>query len=149
MELTPYQLALIAGGFTIAGALIAVLSGHYLAKRLASYTYRLHKLDEVRSSIIFHYSGVYPVVSKWPNDIAAYLKTKNPDLCVFVQQCELHMCEENFQKLIDARDKYLEDVEGYIARQKDPAELFYTNAHPEKGQVRLRDNIKKILASIK
>jgi hypothetical protein len=149
MELTAYQLSLIGGAFAVAGALIAVLSGHFLAKKLSSYTYRLQKLDEVRSSIIFHFNGVYPVVSEWPVEIGNYLKTKVPDLAAFIHQCEAHMSESDFNQLIEARDALLKDIDGYITKQNDAAELFYGNANPRKGQVRLRDNINNIIACIK
>ena len=149
MELTPYQLALIGGAFTVAGALIAVLSGHFLAKKLSSYTYRLQKLDEARSSIIFLFSEVYPVVSEWPVEIGTYLKTKIPDLAAFIHQCEAHMSENDFNKLVEARDAFLGDIDGYITKQNDAAELFYCNAHPRKGQARLRDNISSIITCIK
>jgi hypothetical protein len=149
MELTAYQLALIGGAFTVAGALIAVLSGHFLAKKLSSYTYRLQKLDEARNSIIFHFNGVYPVVSEWPDEIGAYLKNKTPELAAFIQQCKAHMLESDFNQLLEARDELLKDIDGYISKQNDPAELFYGNAHPRKGQVRLRDNINNIIACIK
>lgn len=149
MSLTPYDLAVIAGVFTIAGALIAVLAGHFLAKKLASYTYRLNKLDEVKSSIILNYNAVYPVVSEWPVEISDYLKVKTPTLCGLIQQCESHMGLTEFSDLILARDKFLNDIKGFIAKQNDVAELFYNDADPKKGQARLHEHINCILGCIK
>ena len=149
MELSAYEIALIGGAFTISGALIAVLSGHYLAKHLASYTYRLSKLDEIRSLIISNYRGLYPVASKWPDEIENYLKSKSPELCSLIQQCEPHLSEANFALLLKMRDKHLEDIEGYIQKQNDAAEMFYGNSDPKKGQSRLKDNLNDILSCIK
>lgn len=149
MILTPYELTLIAGGFTVVGALIAVFAGHFLAKQLSSYSYRLSKLDEIRSSIISLYSGVYPVVSEWPTEIKIFLKEKNPELSVLIQQCKPHLNKGEFEKLAIARDSLLTDIEGYINRQNDTAELHYGSANPKKGQVRLRNNIDNILEYIK
>jgi hypothetical protein len=66
-----------------------------------------------------------------------------------IQQCESHMCSKDFNVLVASRDKYLEDIEDYITKQNDAAELSYGNASPAKGQSRLHKNINNILAGIK
>jgi hypothetical protein len=149
MEVSAYDLAIIAGGFSIAGALIAVIAGHWLAKNLASHTYRLQKLDENRRQIISLFSGLYPVVINWPTQIEDDLISKTPQLCELIQQCHSHMSVKDFKSLLVARDEFISDASGYIKKQSDRAEILYSNGKTKNGQKRLQERIQTILKRVK
>ncbi len=88
-------------------------------------------------------------MTEWPIEISTYLSSKTSTLCGLIQQCKSHMNPEEFNSLIVARDNFLADIHGFIAKQNDASELFYGDADPKKGQVRLHSHIDSILVRIK
>jgi hypothetical protein len=150
MELSAYQIALIGLASSIVGALITLLAGHWLAKILASHTHSLQKLDENRAKIIALYSGVYPTVTiEWPKDIKSYLDEKNPRLCELIHQCQYHMKASQFSELLKVRDQYLSNIDEYIYKQNNAADIMYNNASPRKGQSKFHKHIGQILETIR
>ncbi|MEC6813478.1 hypothetical protein VXS05_00090 [Photobacterium toruni] len=149
VELSAYDIALIGGCFTIAGALITVISGHWLAKELANYTYKHQQKDHIRNEILFLYQPIYPLIIEWPKDINSFLVERTPTLGRLIESCRGLLSDNDFKQLLSCRDELLEDIDGYIKIQCEPSELFYGEASIFNSQNRFRERLINILSCIK
>lgn len=65
MDLSPYEIALIAGGFTITGTLVGSLVGYRLSLVLAATNEKRNAASKFKSSVIYELSGFFPIDQHW------------------------------------------------------------------------------------
>lgn len=115
-ELTAYDIALIAGGFTILGALISTIFGYWFAKLLASHTERRNAYARLRAAFV-------PTLVRLASDRAKKIFADDPAIDRFLlENLEEHaLAVERFRPFVKPRDAgdFQQAFERYRQRAND------------------------------
>jgi len=140
-ELAPYDIALIAGGFTVLGALISTLFGYWLAKMLASHTARINACAQLRAAFA-------PALVRLDTDRAKRQFPDDPAIDAFLREgLDQHaLAVEKFRPFVRNGDKasYQRAFERY--RQAANDGLLVATAHEKNDPWKfLEDKIHDVL----
>ena len=144
MELSLFQITLIAGGFTVTGALITALFTFPLARYIAKHNSEIQAKEKFKSILLNEFVGIYPEVVNWPDDIEKQLMESLPRIQSAVYDFKLSIPLKNQQGLDEAWAQYQVHVKEDIPFNCNTANILYSESST--GKFANKHKAKKILA---
>lgn len=140
MELNAYELSLIAGGFTVVGALIGALTTYYLAVHLARRTARLDAGRRLREAFVPELAALNPVNDLSRVNVEQFLLSAFPKHHAAAIEYQFHLDEKKREGFLIAWrayhevggsvrffDYYMGDQPYAVFQQRIGAILAYTD----------------------
>jgi hypothetical protein len=137
MQLSPYEIALIAGGFTIAGALVGSLVTYWLASRLATVNARRDAGRRLREAFAPELAALDPATSSKELNVEGLLGAAWPKHRAAVFELAFHLPQHQREGLERAWREYYFDAGGKTR--------FYDYYIGENARDKFRERVNAIL----